>query len=391
MRLATDVASRVSICETIQGYGQLKATRHVELFFEQSGKVSALGKDTRNQKLAVGARVLGPGTEFPLGQPLGQLDTKQLQLESERIRARLDSLEIQRQQLQISASLADREVSQKARELKRIEALAQQKSVAQSERDQATHALDITQLERQARGLEQEALKSRQRDLEAELALLELALEQSVLRAPFDGVIAEFNIREHGMVLEASIPGSTTAVVLVSDEQDTVNLTLLNRDVARLSVGLTASVCDRENRCLPAEISSISPRIRQQTQTRLVTLKLGGQPSELQPDLQKAWVDGQDMKVTIFQSCEEGVLAVPKSALVLTGKEAYLYRIQDGHAYRTVVVPGATDGSMVNILEGVQAGDVIVREPHGIDLDGVLVSDEVDADTDSGAVTEGGA
>jgi HlyD family secretion protein len=68
------------------------------------------------------------------------------------------------------------------------------------------------------------------------------------------------------------------------------------------------------------------------------------------------------------------VIAVPASSLFREAGQWFVYRVQDGRAYRQAVTPGRRSGARQQIVEGLPAGQRIVRYPDDSLSDGVRVT-----------------
>jgi hypothetical protein len=61
-----------------------------------------------------------------------------------------------------------------------------------------------------------------------------------------------------------------------------------------------------------------------------------------------------------FDTRHEGVVLIPRPAIVYLDKQATLYVVQDGHAQRRNVSPVLENSDSLEISNGVQAGDQVV-------------------------------
>jgi HlyD family secretion protein len=63
---------------------------------------------------------------------------------------------------------------------------------------------------------------------------------------------------------------------------------------------------------------------------------------------------------TIDLGTTEDALQLPRGPYLTTGSERYLYKVEGATAQRVVVSFGSTEGSTMEVLSGVQAGDIVI-------------------------------
>ena len=65
-------------------------------------------------------------------------------------------------------------------------------------------------------------------------------------------------------------------------------------------------------------------------------------------------------RVRVIFAEKSNAILVPEEAIVPSGSDFYIYRVIDGVARRTRVKIGARRDAKVDVLEGAQAGDVVI-------------------------------
>ncbi len=70
---------------------------------------------------------------------------------------------------------------------------------------------------------------------------------------------------------------------------------------------------------------------------------------------------GMFARVRLITQATDDALVLPEQALVPQGDDQYVYRVVDGKANRVKVVTGQRRDGMVEIVEGVAAGDLVVN------------------------------
>ena len=172
-----------------------------------------------------------------------------------------------------------------------------------------------------------------------------------VIRAPFAGQVSLRRI-------------SVGAVVTAGDEIATVSdissikldFTIPETMLANVAVGqsVTAKAAAFPDVQVDGRIVAIDPVINPQTRTATLRAVLPNRGGLLKP--------GMLLSVTIESNARTSP-AVPELAVVREGDTSFVYKIgNDQKAKRVPVKTGIRDGALVEIVEGLTAGDRIVTE-----------------------------
>ncbi|EPC02464.1 hypothetical protein L861_08810 [Litchfieldella anticariensis FP35 = DSM 16096] len=254
----------------------------------------------------------------------------------------------------------DGEVVEAGQLLMRLEDSEEQAQLraAQALYDERRNAFSrATQLQQRNLGTRAELEDSQARLRQAEAAIEEIQarLANHRLRAPFDGVIGFRNISAGSLVT----PGTE---LLTLDKLDVVKLDFRVPEVylAALQPGLrlTARTDAYPDETFSGEIANVGTRIDSVTRSVTVRAILANDDMRLRP--------GMLMEVVI-QRRPRDTLVVPESVLVPRGERHYLFVIDeadDNRLERREVVVGERRAGEVEILEGLQAGELVVR--HGV-------------------------
>lgn len=272
---------------------------------------------------------------------------------------------------------------------------SQRNSVAQAQLQQQSAELDLAQAEhdleatrRMARAeaaspeelydAEQKVLEARTQVEQATLQLQgqQIKLRQMSLVAPFDGVLAEVNLRVGDKIMgDASDPdsehGSRPPMVLVDDSAFELRASVPEGDATGLRIGLPArvqSMNDRDNP-LPGQVSWVAPAVDRDSRTVAFRVQLETSPRDHPPWLR----DGASVLVELLTEQRSDALTVPDSALLYHRGESFVYVVEGGQARRTAVVQGLVTGDRVEIRSGLQPGQqVAVDQLHRL-ADGMPV------------------
>ena len=190
---------------------------------------------------------------------------------------------------------------------------------------------------------------------EAQLARAIAVLEQRQLSAPFAGTIGLPRVD-----LGQYVAPGTIVATLQDISTMRVDFSLPEQDLPNLSIGQQIEVrIEGLDETFPGELTGIDPRV--DPATRLVALR--GSITNAQGKL----TPGQFVRIEVGLPAEEGVIALPQTAVSssLYGDYVYLVRSSEENAEQLVVAqvfvkPGRRSGGVVEIAEGVSPGDQVV-------------------------------
>ncbi|MBA4351659.1 MAG: efflux transporter periplasmic adaptor subunit [Rhodobacter sp.] len=190
---------------------------------------------------------------------------------------------------------------------------------------------------------------------EAQLARAIAVLEQRQLSAPFAGTIGLPRVD-----LGQYVAPGTIVATLQDISTMRVDFSLPEQDLPNLSIGQKIEVrIEGLDETFPGELTGIDPRV--DPATRLVALR--GSITNAQGKL----TPGQFVRIEVGLPAEEGVIALPQTAVSssLYGDYVYLVRPSEENAEQLVVAqvfvkPGRRSGGVVEIAEGVSPGDQVV-------------------------------
>ena len=190
---------------------------------------------------------------------------------------------------------------------------------------------------------------------EAQLARAQAVLDQRQVSAPFAGTIGLSRV-EIGQYIQ---PGTIIAT-LQDMSTMRVDFSLPEQDLPRLSIGQKIEVrIEGQDETFTGALTGIDPRV--DPATRLVALR--GSITNPQGRL----TPGQFVRISVILPPEEGIIALPQTALStsLYGDYVYLVRPAEGDAEQLQVTQvfvqaGRRSGGVVEIVSGVAAGDQVV-------------------------------
>ncbi|MEY4981791.1 MAG: hypothetical protein RIR62_57 [Pseudomonadota bacterium] len=195
---------------------------------------------------------------------------------------------------------------------------------------------------------------------EAQLARAEAVLAQRRLVAPFGGTIGLPRVDLGQYVAPGTI---VTTLQDLSELQ--VDFSLPEQDLFRLAVGQKIEVrIEGSDAVFAGEVTGIDPRV--DPATRLVAIR------GTVPDAGGRITPGQFVRIRVLLPAEEGVIALPQTAVTTSLYGDYVYVVQpvegaapqgDGQPQLEVrqvfVQPGRRSGGLVEVT-GLQAGAIVV-------------------------------
>lgn len=203
----------------------------------------------------------------------------------------------------------------------------------------------------------QKNLTTTLRTAQASLDNSKLALEQArrnldkaKVVAPFDGVVAAVNYSV------GDSAGSSAAVTVVDLAHLQIKVTVAEVDVEKVKVGNPAQVAldALTGKTYNAQVSSVSP-------TGAVTQGVVNYPVLLElTDADNAIKPGMTANLTIEVERRDNVLLIPTRAVRTQGNQRIVTVQKDGQAIPTRVTTGLSNDSSVEIMSGLQEGDVVV-------------------------------
>jgi membrane fusion protein (multidrug efflux system) len=229
--------------------------------------------------------------------------------------------------------------------------------LAQAERARADRDLARQQLERVRRLRAQNAsspadlerAEAADRSAEASLSLLELQIERTTVRAPFAGVVGQRFVSVGDYVTT-----SARLVTLQTVDPQRAVIEVPERHAVRLRRGQTVefTVASQPNRVFRASVDFVDPVVENERRTILVKGRAPNPNGLLKP--------GMFIEARLATDTRANAIVVPEDAVQPLRAANVVWVIQDGKANRRVVQLGARAEGIVEIVDGVQAGEQVV-------------------------------
>jgi RND family efflux transporter MFP subunit len=304
------------------------AARDVQLAIDVVGSLAPkFQAEIKSELTAVVAEVyVTEWVRVAKGQPLARLDSREDEAMLEAARASL-------LQAEVAETRAQREL-ERALKLKEVGLITAQ-------------GLDDARTSREAAAATTAAVR-------AQVRAAETRVTKALIRAPFDGVVAE-RFASAGDRVENMGGGPMFRVVDTSVLDLTVNVP--SARLGELAVGqeLTFTSDAVPGRTFAGKVAHINPTAENASRAVAVMAEVDNRDGALKGGL---FVKGRILTGTRAQ-----VLAVPRSALLtwdIANRRAEVYTVDGDVARRRSIVTGAALGESVEVASGLAAGDVVV-------------------------------
>jgi HlyD family secretion protein len=202
----------------------------------------------------------------------------------------------------------------------------------------------------------------------------QVTVEQTLIRAPFDGVVLTKNANVGDVITPfSSALGSQAAVVTMADMSTLeVEADVSEANISKVHVGQPAEIqldALPENR-FRGEVHRLVPTVDRSKATVTVKIRFVESDPRVLPEM-SAKVAFLSKDVPKAENVPH--VAVPASAIVDRAGRKVVYVVKDGKAVETPVQPGPAIGDLIQAT-GVRAGDKVVLKPTERVRDGVEVS-----------------
>jgi len=188
---------------------------------------------------------------------------------------------------------------------------------------------------------------------QARVALAEAKVEKFRLRAPFDGVLGLRQVSAGDYL----IPG-----------QDVVNLEAIDTlkvdfripetyfSLLKVDQRVDIAVDAYKGRSFQGIVYAIDPLIDPEGRSIAVRARIPNPDGVLAP--------GLFARVNLIVQETDGAILIPEQATMPRGEEQFVFKILDGKVTTIKVVPGLRREGMVEIVDGLNAGDIVVTAGH---------------------------
>lgn len=360
----TVLARRGTLTQSIAATGDILAEARVEVFPKIAGHLEELNVEE--------------GDAVRTGQVIARIANSEFQARVARAAAEVDALQAEWAQMQTGAlpeeiAQAVDAVEHTRAELANAEGFAERTRGMVERGLQSTQELDdATRRLRQARAMHnsasqrlqllrtgarseaRQALQARLRAAQAAHDLATIELQHTVIASPMDGIVSHRFV-DPG----AFVKTSDTPVVTVEAMQTVkIEVPISERDIVAVRPGHRAliEVDAYAGEPFPGTVRRLGPTVDPSSRSGEVEIGLANPDYRLKP--------GMFAKVTLVLAESEDVVIVPRDALRPTGAETTVFVVRDGTAHLQPVSTGLMNDTLVEIRDGLAAGDEVVLSGH---------------------------
>ena len=178
-----------------------------------------------------------------------------------------------------------------------------------------------------------------------------IKLSDSDIIAPFSGIVGLRGITE-------DILGSEKSVILTLDDTSEVFVDLkIPENFAtfiKKDLNVKAKFSGIKDKDFSGKVEGVASRVNAETRSILTRVKIDNPNYELIP--------GSLLEVTLSFN-KRDALSIPDTSIILEGNKSYVYKIsEDNIAERLEIEIGSRNDGDVEVISGLNSGDVIVAE-----------------------------
>jgi len=349
---------------------------HTVMVQESSGGadrtlLNASGYVTARRQATISAKNTGKvievmveeGMKVDEGQILARLDSTNVEAGLSQAEAQLTSANTALNEISASLDLAMREQD-------RFEKLAASEFVSKSDLDKYQTDVKVLQARMQRQRAEVAVA-------EKTLAVWKQQMDDTIIRAPFAGVVISKDAQPGEMISPISAGGGftrtgiCTVVDMSSLEIDVdVNESYINRVEAGQPVEATLDAYPDWK--IPAKVIAIIPTADRQKATVKVRVGFEKLDPRILPDM--------SAKVAFESSAPAPAAAthdlrIPQSAMQQVDGKSLAWVFNDGHAERRAITVGATQGADIAVIAGLHSGEKIILDAASGLADGAAVTE----------------
>ena len=346
------------IARFIRATGTLTAEEEADVAAETAGRVVSAPIE-RGSPVALGAELVRLSSA-ETGAQLQEAEANAAQIAARLGLTGAGALDVE-QVPEVQNAKAAFELAQN--EFARIKSLLEQRVVSQSEYDQRRTQMEATRqnYESAKNGAAQQyqSLQSAR----ARVTLARKALADTVVRAPFNGVVAQRLVSTGDYVTK----GMKVAVI-VRVNPLRVQLTVPEQSVASVSVGQPVSfaVDAYADRRFDGRVKYVSPSLQADQRALVVEAEVPNPDGALKP--------GLFATSRIELAARTPGVLVPAAAVITSAGTSRVYVVGGDHAEERIVTTGELVGDLVEITSGLKAGERVATKNVAQLADGVKVS-----------------
>ncbi len=139
------------------------------------------------------------------------------------------------------------------------------------------------------------------------------------------------------------------------------------RFISRIRIGMPAEIYLEAwpGHLINLKVSELNPVVNSESRTLEIKLNVPGGQDKIKP--------GMYAEIRLTTEEKDSVVKIPADSVLRRLGEVFVYVVKDGKALKKIIVPGITLGGVVEIIDGIKAGDKVVYQGQTLLEDGVKV------------------
>ena len=274
------------------------------------------------------------------GQVLIRLEPKDFLLDIDRTKAALKTARAELER-------ARHDLEQKSEDWRRLSALYEKRAISKHRYDSMKAAFSIAKAK-------VKSCLSRIKERKAELKLAEKRYQDSVVKAPFDGVVTKKLLHEGEISSLWAYNWETLEVMNLNKIKVECEVSEKWKSQLREGIESIIKIDAYPGEEFRGEITTINPMVDPLQRTFRVKILI--------PNPLYRLTAGMFARIKIVLDVKEDILIIPEKEILERPDGHFVFVVQDGVATRRKISPGIKEGKWVEVTEGLKEGEMIVVE-----------------------------
>jgi HlyD family secretion protein len=340
--------------------------------------LTASGYVVARRKAVVSAKIQGrlaqlsveEGSQVRENDVIARLESDDYQAQVTRSRAQVEQARAQRASAQAQIRRAEADLSEARRQLGVNERLSREEILPTDTLDASRSRVTVLEAALGQAHAEESRVAASQQQAQADLRYAEALLQNTIIRAPFSGVVVK-KMAEVGESVAPIPPGvnistSSGAIVALADlETLEVEVDVAEANVAKLTSRQPAEVSveafpDKKYR---AELRQVIPTADRTKATVLVKVTILDKDPNLKPEMSAKATFIEPRQASDAGLPAKPLILVPQRAIVTREGSAHVFEIVDGSARVRSITTLGTRQDRVVVSDGLVGSETLVLNP----------------------------
>lgn len=297
------------------------------------------------------------GDRVDAGQALARLSDTELTLQKSQLIASRAGAEAAIAQAEAQLVEAHANADEAQRALERSKTLKSQGNLSQAALDQAIAAATTANARVSVANQATVAAKSQLVLVDAQIADLDLKLKRTLVTAPVAGEVVERN----AMVGAIASSGGPAMFTIIKDSKLELMADIAEQDILKLKLGQKVSMhFVGLSAPLTGTVRLIEPQVDQATRLGRVRIEIDD-PARVRSGM---YADA------VIEVARRMTTAIPVSAAGGDSAGATALKVVDGQVHQVAITTGIRDGAMIEVVDGLAPGDLVVTKAGAFVRDG---------------------